>query len=280
LIELHRVHTTNEVQAEIEAAWLHHRFTQIHPFTDGNGRVARAIATLVLIKAGWFPLTIKSEHRSGYFDALEAADVGNIRPFVGIVVEGQRDALFQAMEVSYDLKPSTSPHDAVLAVRDHLRQRGKLPHKEWLVAKSTAQELIRASQQRLGQISADLSQQLSGAIGTFVFNVLSSSGFDESIRSAALKRVGQVASIAEYSHVIRLILTPETMIEISFHALGPRYHGIIAVVAYLSVSGTPTPLGDTFQINYEEPEEAALTRFTPWLDRIVTQGLMEWRRTL
>ena len=32
---------------EIEATWLHHRFTQIHPFQDGNGRVARALASLV-----------------------------------------------------------------------------------------------------------------------------------------------------------------------------------------------------------------------------------------
>jgi len=30
---------------EVQAAWLHHRFTQIHPFQDGNGRVARALAT-------------------------------------------------------------------------------------------------------------------------------------------------------------------------------------------------------------------------------------------
>ena len=34
------------------AAWLHHRFTQIHPYRDGNGRVARALTTLVLLRAG------------------------------------------------------------------------------------------------------------------------------------------------------------------------------------------------------------------------------------
>jgi Fic family protein len=33
----------------IVSAWFHHRFTQIHPYQDGNGRVARALTTLVLL---------------------------------------------------------------------------------------------------------------------------------------------------------------------------------------------------------------------------------------
>ena len=41
------------VPLEVEAAWLHHRFTQIHPFEDGNGRVARALASLVFIPDGF-----------------------------------------------------------------------------------------------------------------------------------------------------------------------------------------------------------------------------------
>ena len=54
LISMH--HQRSDVAPEVEAAWLHHRFTQIHPFQDGNGRVARSLATLLFIKAGWFPL--------------------------------------------------------------------------------------------------------------------------------------------------------------------------------------------------------------------------------
>ena len=46
------------VPVEVEAAWLHHRFTQIHPYQDGNGRVARALASLLFIKAGWFPVVV------------------------------------------------------------------------------------------------------------------------------------------------------------------------------------------------------------------------------
>ena len=40
LVAMHHNHT--DIAPEVEAAWLHHRFTQIHPFQDGNGRIARA----------------------------------------------------------------------------------------------------------------------------------------------------------------------------------------------------------------------------------------------
>jgi Fic/DOC family protein len=40
LLSLHAEHEKKGVPVEVEAAWLHHRFTQIHPYQDGNGRVA------------------------------------------------------------------------------------------------------------------------------------------------------------------------------------------------------------------------------------------------
>lgn len=54
LVSHHLAHEEQGVAAEVESAWLHHRFTQIHPFQNGNGRVARCLASLVFIRAGWF----------------------------------------------------------------------------------------------------------------------------------------------------------------------------------------------------------------------------------
>ena len=54
LIEFHDRYVAEGVAPEVFAAWLHHRFAQIHPFQDGNGRVARALASLVFLRAGWF----------------------------------------------------------------------------------------------------------------------------------------------------------------------------------------------------------------------------------
>jgi hypothetical protein len=67
-----------------------------------------------------------------------------------------------------------------------------------------------------------------------------------------------------------------------FYGVGPRYRGIIGVLAYLHSEGTaPTILeGGTFQINYEEDLASAQSRFTPWLERMIVEGLNEWRRRL
>ena len=62
LIELHRNH--HDVAPEVEAAWLHHRFTQIHPFQE-NGRIARALATLIFVKAE-LPLVVRDSERDKY----------------------------------------------------------------------------------------------------------------------------------------------------------------------------------------------------------------------
>lgn len=55
------------------ATWLHQKFIQIHPYTDGNGRTGRLLMNAVLLIYG-FPLTsIQSEIRRIYYDALHSA---------------------------------------------------------------------------------------------------------------------------------------------------------------------------------------------------------------
>ena len=70
LIELHAQHVSQGVPVEVQSAWLHPRFAQIHPYQDGNGRVARALASLAFIKAGWFPIVVTRDDRTRYIDAL------------------------------------------------------------------------------------------------------------------------------------------------------------------------------------------------------------------
>ena len=45
-------------------------FTSIHPFWDGNGRLARLLSDLPLLKAGYPPLVIQNTHREDYIKAL------------------------------------------------------------------------------------------------------------------------------------------------------------------------------------------------------------------
>jgi len=97
LIELHLQH--EDVAPEVEAAWLHHRFAQIHPFQDGNGRIARVLATLVFVRAGWFPLVVPDRDRAKYIGALEDADCGDLRPLVNYFADLQRGRFIRALHI-------------------------------------------------------------------------------------------------------------------------------------------------------------------------------------
>ncbi len=64
-------------------AYCHLQLAKIHPFLDGNGRLARLVLNYHLIKKGFLPITISKENRNEYFDHLEEFKVNkNILPFV------------------------------------------------------------------------------------------------------------------------------------------------------------------------------------------------------
>lgn len=56
---------------------IHHRITVIHPFSDGNGRTARAFMNVQLVRAGLTPIYIKVEEKKNYLAALKKADLFN-----------------------------------------------------------------------------------------------------------------------------------------------------------------------------------------------------------
>ena len=76
-----------ELHPLVLAATFHYRFVAIHPFDDGNGRMARLLMNLVLMQRGFVPVVIKLESRADYLLALEKADVGELEDFVVLVGE-------------------------------------------------------------------------------------------------------------------------------------------------------------------------------------------------
>jgi Fic family protein len=60
----------------------HYRLTAIHPFGDGNGRTARLLMNLMLIRGGYPPVAVRPQDRAAYLDALEHASVkDDLEPF-------------------------------------------------------------------------------------------------------------------------------------------------------------------------------------------------------
>ena len=81
----------------LAAAWLHHRFAQIHPFADGNGRVTRALVTWHLVQHDHPPIVVTRHDRNYYIDALEAADDGDLDPLVEFTSRLHGRSILQAM---------------------------------------------------------------------------------------------------------------------------------------------------------------------------------------
>ena len=87
----------DEYHPLLVAAWLHHRFAQIHPFADGNGRVTRALVTWHLVEHDYLPIVVTRHDRNDYIDALEVADDGDLQPLVDFTASLHRRSMIQAM---------------------------------------------------------------------------------------------------------------------------------------------------------------------------------------
>jgi Fic family protein len=67
----------------------HFRLTAIHPFSDGNGRAARLLTNLLLIRGGYVPIAVRPQDRKTYLDALEHGSLAHdLRPFQTFMHEG------------------------------------------------------------------------------------------------------------------------------------------------------------------------------------------------
>lgn len=77
------------------AAKLHHQLVFIHPFLDGNGRTARLLMNVVLMRKGYPLAIILKNDRRKYYQVLQEADKNNYSPLVRFVA--------QAVERSLDI---------------------------------------------------------------------------------------------------------------------------------------------------------------------------------
>jgi Fic family protein len=67
------------------AAHAHYYLAWIHPFEDGNGRIARLLLNLILIRNGYPFAVIRNVDRKKYLETLRRADLGEFEPFLNFV---------------------------------------------------------------------------------------------------------------------------------------------------------------------------------------------------
>ena len=84
----------------------HYRLVSVHPFADGNGRTARLLMNLILMRAGYPPVAIRQEDRRAYLDSLERVQVaGDAAPYHALLTERLRETLIDYLEVVGEALP-------------------------------------------------------------------------------------------------------------------------------------------------------------------------------
>ena len=74
LVDWYREKEREGEHSIIIAATFHYRFVRIHPFDDGNGRMARLLMNMILIKHGYTIAMIHQDSREEYLRELEQVD--------------------------------------------------------------------------------------------------------------------------------------------------------------------------------------------------------------
>jgi Fic family protein len=82
----------------IAGAVAHYNMVRIHPFDDGNGRGARILMNLILIKKGYPVAIIKNENRRKYLASLNRADEGDMDPFLTLMAGSLIDTVHVIVE--------------------------------------------------------------------------------------------------------------------------------------------------------------------------------------
>jgi Fic family protein len=227
----------------IVAAWFHHRFTQIHPYQDGNGRVARALTTLILLRADLLPLVVDRDLRSEYIKALELADQAKLSSLAEIFARLERNAILQALSVDADTEIShqKSLTSAVIgSLADKFGKRRIQKVAELRQVNLVAIELRARAHMLLEQAFAEIEPTLDEVGEPIIY--VRDGGPDwknahwykyEVVQSA--KEADKFANLAEDHYFVRGVIrvnTERLTFVVSFHHVGRDLTGIMEATAF------------------------------------------------
>lgn len=304
LVRFHNSHIDSSIPPDVSAAWLHHRFTQIHPFQDGNGRVARALASLELIRGKWFPLVVNRTDRSKYIDALENADNGNLNLLIDLIGSIEKQWFLKALNISKEVKRNTERLEQMIeAINDDFRTRDQSKREEYENTKKIAYKIHVKAKKKFEEVTSDLKS--GDAFKVRGRQIITDVGQDDDkerrtwhrsqIVSIAKNDLKYYANIRDYHTWVRLILMTESgraEILLTFHAVGREYRGVIGAFMCFyrkakseggekgggkHISELQPTSGEFFQLNYKEEPSRVVKRFEPWLESALLMGLGQWR---
>ena len=306
----------NEMQKEqdsfhpfLTGAWLHHAFTQIHPFQDGNGRVVRALLTWHLVKESYLPIVISRDDRERYIETLELADGGDLNPFIDLIVQLEKRTILQALG---EPEPEAQP-GVVDQVVDHIveqiRRRDQERTNQLRLVNLIAGNLRNVAENYLGEVASGLSKRLNEAgMSVRPFLITGEPGSreywyrEEVIRTA--NNAKNWANFNESRYFVKLSLDnnlrdseavrhPRLVFVVSLHHVGRELSGIMAVTSFALIEHYPDDdtenirqAGNSyfrdctvnpFTFTWEGNVEAITPAFNRWVEEHLGVALSYWQ---
>ncbi|WP_130470780.1 Fic family protein [Candidatus Magnetaquicoccus inordinatus] len=295
---------------EVLSAFLHHRFTQIHPFQDGNGRVARALASLVFLKNGLFPLVIRDSERNEYIISLEKADAGDLKPLCDLFARNQKKSILSAISIEQSIQ---RPQQAEVILRSSLEKlkihfQAEASRRDEVF--KIAQHLQRMTDRQLEEYATIFNNEIKGIkkipgvlspLAHLHIEIFSNKNNDQNKRSYFRRQItefasqiGYFANFDSYCSCSYLTIHSNNRFQcvISFHGLGPVHQGIMVATGFTllripneekkgsDVLDPRLASAEIFQFNYLEPIPAIETRFAEWLNETLSVGFSEWHKVI
>ena len=254
LLEMYELCDEEGYHPLLLAAWLHHRFEQIHPFHDGNGRVGRTILTWHLVKKGFFPVVISRDDRSKYINALEKADAGDLAALIDLFVRLEKHTILQALdEGETETRLSPEPQvdligQVVGGIVERAKRRRLSAAEQMRAVNDTALALRKTAAEYLEVKSREVQSSLEA--GEILIEPMVSEGGPDKLNerwyhNQALKTAKASqhrVNLNESRYFVRLALNPPVrgdmprlIFVISVHHTGRRLSGIMAATAFAEI---------------------------------------------
>ena len=315
LFDFYEVYEREDCHPLLLAAWLHHRFSQIHPFEDGNGRVGRAILTWHLVRKGFFPIVISRDDRIEYIDALEKADDGDMIPIIELFVRLEKNTILQALE-ERETESQTGQEtqldligQVVGGIVERAKRRRRSAAEQMRSVNFTALALRKTVNEFLGVKSKEVQDSLENG-GIYIEPIVFDGGPDRFNEHWYHNQVLDTANASQHwvnlnesRYFVRLALNsssrevlPRLIFVISLHHTGRRLTGIMAATAFAEIeyydddvsNGSDRETGSSdnstfnncavnpFTFTWNDSAEDISDRFVEWTEECFLIALRYW----